>query len=151
MQTNQKIHKGKATKWPKEVLIYTDGASRGNPGAASAGLVVYDKNKVCLYEEAFSLGIKTNNFAEYSAVLRALKLSAENKVNRLHLKSDSEFLIKQLTGFYKVKSPNIKELYKECKKWESNIQKVKFQHIQRAYNKRADELANLILDELELI
>ncbi len=146
----EKIHKGKATGWPEEVLIYTDGASRGNPGAASAGIVVYDKNQICLYEEAFSLGSKTNNFAEYSAVLRALQLSAENKIRHLILKSDSELLVKQLSGMYKVKSPNIKELYKECKNWESEIPEVIFQHVRREQNKRADELANLILDGLDI-
>lgn len=146
----QKIHKGNATGWPKEVLIHTDGASRGNPGSASAGIVVYDKNKTCLYEEAFLLGSKTNNFAEYSAVLKALQLSAENKVTNLLLKSDSEFLVKQLSGMYKVKSPNIKELYKECKKWESKILTVTFQHVRREQNKRADELANLILDGFDI-
>ena len=146
----EKIHKGKATGWPEEVLIHTDGASRGNPGAASAGISVYDNNQICLYEEAFLLGSKTNNFAEYSAVLRALQLSAENKVTHLLLKSDSEFLVKQLSGMYKVKSPNIKELYKECKKWESKIPEVTFQHVRREQNKRADELANLILDGLDI-
>ena len=146
----KKIHKGKATEWPKEVLIHTDGASRGNPGAASAGIAVYNKNTVCFYEEAFLLGIRTNNFAEYSAVLRALQLSAKNKVNSLLIKSDSEFLVKQLSGIYKVKSPNIKELYIKCKKWESKIPKVTFQHVRREYNKRADELANLILDGFDI-
>ena len=147
----QKIHKGKATDWPKEVLIYTDGASRGNPGAASAGLIVYDKTGNCLYEEAFQLGTKTNNFAEYSAVLRALILSAENKIETLTLKSDSEFLVKQLSGLYKVKSPNIKPLFEECKKYENEVSNVKFQHVRREQNKRADELANLILDGLDTV
>lgn len=145
-----KIQKGKEKGWPKEVLIHTDGASRGNPGEASAGLVVYDKNKVCLYEEAFLLGTKTNNFAEYAAVLKALQLSSENKVKDLLLKSDSEFLVKQLSGLYKVKSPNIKKLYEECKKWEAEIFQVQFQHVRREQNKRADELANLILDGYEI-
>ena len=146
----QKIHKGKATNWPKEVLIYTDGASRGNPGMASGGLVVYNNKEVCLYEEAFYLGTKTNNFAEYSAVLRALNLSVANKVRKLTLKSDSEFLVKQLSGLYKVKSPNIKKLYEECKKGQNEIPDVKFQHVRREQNKRADELANLILDGLDI-
>ena len=151
MKTHQKIQKGKATGWPTEVLIHTDGASRGNPGAASAGLAVYDKKDSCLYEEAFLIGKTTNNVAEYSAVLRALQLSAENKIKNLLLKSDSEFLVKQLSGLYKVRSPNIKKLYQECKKWECKISAVKFQHVRREYNKRADELANLILDGFDFI
>ncbi len=147
---DQKIQKGKVNRWPAEVLIHTDGASRGNPGAASAGLVVYDKGKVCIYEEAFLLGTKTNNFAEYSAVLRALYLSSENKVKNLLLKTDSEFLVKQLSGLYKVRSPNIKKLYEECKKWEAEILQVQFQHVRREQNKRADELANLVLDGCDI-
>lgn len=146
MNIHQKIQKGKVIGWPKEVLIHTDGASRGNPGATSAGLAVYNKNKECIYEEAFLLGIKTNNFAEYSAVLRALQLSVENKISSLLLKTDSELVVKQLAGLYKVKSPNIKNLHQECKKWENQIPKVKFQHVLREQNKKADELANLILD-----
>ncbi|MDE0118927.1 MAG: ribonuclease HI family protein [Bdellovibrionales bacterium] len=150
MIPQQKIQKGKVNGWPSEVLIHTDGASRGNPGAASAGLAVYDNGKICIYEEAFLLGTKTNNFAEYSAVLRALQLSSENKVKNLLLKSDSEFLVKQLSGLYKVKSPNIKKLYEECKKWEAEISQVKFQHVRREQNKRADELANLVLDGYDI-
>jgi len=138
--------KGNITHWPKEVVIYTDGASRGNPGKASTGIVVYDKDGNCLYEEASFIGIKTNNFAEYSAVLRALELSTQNKVQSLVLKSDSELLIKQLTGFYKVRSNNIKNLYQQCKKWEVKMEQVTFQHIRREYNKKADALANFVLD-----
>lgn len=147
---SQKIYKGEATEWSKQVIIYTDGASRGNPGPASAGFVVYDTNNICIYEEAFLLGTQTNNFAEYSAVLRALTLSATNNITTLCLKSDSEFLVKQLMGLYKVKSPNIKTLYQECKKAICLIDNIQFQHVRREYNKRADKLANLILDGLNI-
>ena len=142
---------GKTSGWPDTVWIHTDGASRGNPGPASTGLVVYDKNETLLYEEASALGEQTNNYAEYSAVLRALQLSAANKIQSLILKSDSEFLIKQLQGLYKVRSENIKNLYKKCKLYESQISKVEFQHVRREYNKRADELANLVLDDGDLV
>ena len=148
MSTDQQIQKGQADQWPEEVCIYTDGASRGNPGKASGGLVVYNTEGACLYETGFFLGTQTNNFAEYSAVLKALTLSVQNKVQKLTLKSDSELLIKQLQGIYKVKSLNIKELFEECKKQKSKIPNVQFQHVRREYNKKADELANLILDSL---
>lgn len=147
----KKIHKGSTTKWPKEIIIYTDGASRGNPGPASAGIVVYNTDELCLYEEAFLLKEQSNNFAEYSAVLRALQLSVENKIHTLTLNSDSELLIKQLSGVYKVKSANIRKLYEECKNGENKISQVNFQHVRREYNKRADELANLILDGFDSI
>ncbi|MDE0518601.1 MAG: reverse transcriptase-like protein, partial [Bdellovibrionales bacterium] len=87
---------------------------------------------------------------EYSAVLRALYLSSENKVKHLLLKTDSEILVKQLSGLYKVRSPNIKKLYEECKKWEAEILQVQFQHVRREQNKRADELANLVLDGCDI-
>ena len=145
-----KIHKGEATGWPEEVYIHTDGASRGNPGLASLGLSVCDRKGNCIYEEAQALDEETNNVAEYSAVLRALELSAQNKVKHLYLKSDSEFLVKQLQGSYKVKSPNIKPLYKKCKKWQDQIGQVTFLHVRREQNQRADELANLVLDELDI-
>lgn len=145
------IKKGKISGWPECVLIHTDGASRGNPGPASTGIAVYNEQGELLYEEASALGEKTNNYAEYSAVLKALKLSAANKIKSLTLKSDSEFLIKQLKGLYKVRSENIKNLYKKCKLYENRISKVEFQHVRREYNKRADELANLVLDDGEFM
>ena len=150
MNILKQIQKGKKSSWPKKVIIYTDGASRGNPGPSAGALAVYNTKHTCLYETAFSLGLQTNNFAEYTAVIMALKISAENHISHLLLKSDSEFLIKQLTGLYKVKSQHIKTLYQECKKWEQKISKVTYEHVRREYNKRADELANLILDDLEI-
>ena len=154
----KKIYHGRSHNWPPKVLIYTDGASRGNPGPASLGFVVYGPKKnstkwdmsACLYESACLLGQNTNNFAEYSAVFSALKLCVQNKIQKLILKSDSEFLVKQLNGLYKVKSPNIKPLYQDCKKLAQQIPSTKFQHVYREQNKRADELANLILDGANL-
>ncbi len=142
------IHRGSKSSWPKKILIYTDGASRGNPGAASAGLVVYNEQLNILYEEAVFLGEQTNNFAEYSAILRALELSCQNTVNALTVKSDSELLVKQLSGIYKVKSANIKALYQKCKALVEKIPVVDFQHVYREQNQKADELANLILDQM---
>ena len=146
------IHKGCSSNWPDSVLIYTDGASRGNPGLSATGLVVYAcEGSLPLYEEGALLpGRQTNNFAEYSAVLRSLKLACENKVRSITLKSDSELLVKQLNGIYKVKSSNIKTLYKQCCEFKKNIPRVQFKHVFRKYNVRADELANLALDGLDI-
>lgn len=147
---NTIICRGKSKDWSSSVLIHTDGASRGNPGDSSTGLVVHNTNGDFIYEEATLLGRQTNNFAEYSAVLRALKLCNENKVQSLNLKSDSQLLVKQLQGLYKVKSVNIVPIYKECLKLKKNIPSVEFSHVFREQNKRADELANLILDGLSV-
>lgn len=149
---NRMIQKGYSSNWPDSVLIYTDGASRGNPGLAATGLVVYpSEGEPPLYEEGALLpGQQTNNFAEYSAVLRSLKLACENKVRSLTLRSDSEFVVKQLKGVYKVRSSNIKPLYKQCCEFKKNIPRVQFEHVFRKYNVRADELANLALDGLDI-
>ena len=144
---NKIISNGAINNWPSSIWIYTDGASRGNPGPASTGIVVYSTEENCLYEESCLLGLKTNNYAEYSAVLRALKLSHQNKVQTLTLRSDSQLLVRQLSGEYKVRSTNIKALYQTCKKYIKQIPSVKFEHIPREENTIADALANLILDQ----
>ena len=146
MKKSKTIFNGSAKDWPSAVLIYTDGASRGNPGSSSIGIVVYDEQGKTLYEEATLLGVQTNNYAEYSAVLKALKLSCKNKVQSLVLKSDSQLLVNQLSGKYKVRSPNIRSLYQACAKYALKIPAVQFQHIPREQNTKADAMANLILD-----
>lgn len=132
--------------WPKEVIIYTDGASRGNPGAASMGITVTDSNEEVVYEYAETLGTQTNNFAEYAAVRKALEMAVANQVETLTLRSDSQLLIRQLTGEYRVKAEGLKALFKECVQFASNISHVTFEHVRRENNKRADELANIVLD-----
>jgi len=135
-----------ASDWPTQVIIYTDGASRGNPGDASLGLVVYDEQEVEIFCLGKYLGSQTNNFAEYSAVVEALKLSVNNKVEKLTLRSDSQLLVKQLTGEYRVKSEGLKPLYKSCIYLIDNLNDVKIEHVRREFNKRSDEIANIALD-----
>lgn len=136
------------TMWPKKVFIYTDGASRGNPGPCSLGLQVLSTDKKIIYEEASFLESKnTNNFAEYKGVIRAFELAVQNKVEDLVLFSDSQFLIYQLQKKYKVKTPSIKKLFQECQELLKHIPKVRFEHIPREQNKSADALANRALDE----
>ena len=135
-------------KWSKTVFIYTDGASRGNPGPCSIGLQVFDTNKKLIYEESSYLGDhNTNNFAEYQAVLRALNLSIENQVQEMNLFSDSQLLVYQIQKKYKVKSKTIKSLFEECEKLLKKIPIAKFEHIRRKKNKGADALANQALDK----
>lgn len=137
---------GSLNKWPASVIINTDGASRGNPGPASLGITVQSEKGEMIYELGENLGIQTNNFAEYTAVKKALELAVMQKVQQLTLRSDSEFLIKQMKGEYKVKSENIRPLFQECVTLKNKIQKVHFEHVRRENNKRADELANMSLD-----
>lgn len=136
--------------WPKKVFIYTDGASRGNPGPCSLGVQVFDKNYKLIHEESSYLEDKnTNNFAEYKAVIRALELCIEHNIQELHLFSDSQFLIRQLQKQYKVKSPHIKNLFEQCQKLLQKISTTHFEHIPREQNSGADALANKALDEKE--
>lgn len=126
--------------------IYTDGASRGNPGPASYGIYIIDSqdNRT---ELKGVLGQQTNNFAEYTAVIEALKWVTKQNIKTVEVRSDSEFLVKQLNGLYKVKSEVIKPLFIEVKKIiAENSLKVQFTHVRRELNKEADRLANEALD-----
>lgn len=132
--------------WPKKVHVYTDGASRGNPGPASVGIHVTTPEGETVLEFGERLGEQTNNVAEYSAVKKALELCAENGAQEVSLFSDSELLVKQLKGIYKVKSPLLKDLYLACLSESENFSKIEFTHVRREQNKVADKLANLALD-----
>lgn len=127
--------------------IFTDGASRGNPGLAGAGVAIYHEGK--LFDTISSyLGKKTNNEAEYLAVIRALEYIKERKlgVSRINLFADSQLVVKQLMGQYKVKAPTIIPLYKQVQELKGDIE-MKFNWIRREENSVADELANKGIDE----
>ena len=115
--------------------IYTDGASRGNPGLAGIG--VYIKPNI---KHSKFLGVKTNNYAEYSAILEAYNLASEDKELIFYI--DSELAVKQLNGEYKVKNPELKKLYDKIKEKEKNHDKVTYKWVPREKNKIADQLAN---------
>ncbi len=129
------------------IYVYTDGASRGNPGPASYGCyVVRDKDQVTeLYGR---LGDQTNNFAEYTAVIKALEYLVEQKeqASKIILRTDSQLLVRQLSGQYKVKSEKIKPLYQEVKKLTPQFKALSFEHVLRDLNAEADRLANKALD-----
>jgi len=134
----------------RSINIFTDGASRGNPGNAGAGVVILENKKIIIEYSEF-LGKKTNNEAEYLAVIRALEklheiLNEEIKNIKLNLYSDSEFLIKQLNGEYKVKADKIKPLFNKVQKLKENL-KLNVSWIPRGENEKADLLANKGIDE----
>lgn len=138
----------------KKITIYTDGASRGNPGPSSLGAVFKNEKDQVFKEYSQFLGNKlTNNEAEYSAVIFALKKfkllfgKKMAKVSEVELKSDSDLLVKQLNGKYKITDKKIQELFLEVWNLRLDFKKVKFTHIARSRNKRADALANQSLDE----
>ncbi len=130
----------------KKIIACTDGGSRGNPGPAAAGICLYDTNDQLLHLEAFYLGNATNNVAEYTGVLKAIQTAKKMHANAIDLVSDSELLVKQLNGIYRVKSPNIKPIYQDVMALLSEFQTWKATHVRRHLNTEADALVNEALD-----
>lgn len=132
-----------------KLIIYTDGASRGNPGYSSYGFSISDQSGNVIYEEGKYLGVNTNNFAEYSAVLEALNYAKKNllkDVNEIDFFMDSKLVVEQLSGRYKVKSKTLKPLIEKIRELEKSFNEISYTHVPRAKNEVADSLANLALD-----
>ena len=131
--------------------IFTDGGSRGNPGKSASAFVVYDGEKE-VYNDKKYLGINTNNYAEYYAVLIALQYIVHStQYKEVSFFSDSELMVRQLNGVYKIKNHILQDMVDKIKALV--IQKklsVKFNHVLRSENKRADELVNQCLDKTTL-
>lgn len=125
----------------KQLVIYTDGASRGNPGPAGAGVVILDGKKK-IKEISKYLGETTNNIAEYSAVVIALEEALALKADEVVIKLDSELAAKQLNGEYKVKDQEIRKLFEKVLGILRVFKRFEVRHIERAKNKEADKLAN---------
>ena len=125
--------------------VHIDGASRGNPGAAAYALVLA-RPGLPVVEHAETIGKATNNVAEYAALVAALERALELGVRNLTVFSDSELMVKQMNGEYKVKNADLQELYKEADALRKRLASVTLKHVRREQNKRADELCNLVLD-----
>jgi len=128
------------------MVAYIDGGARGNPGPAGYGVYVQDENGRCIAELSEFLGVKTNNFAEYSGLLAALRFAIDHDFEDVRVISDSELLVKQMKGQYKVNSPDLRPLYDEAKRMVSKLNTFRVQHVLRSQNKEADRLANLAMD-----
>src|SRR6266487_3010517 len=126
--------------------IHIDGAARGNPGPAAFAFII-QKEGPSPIEENGVLGVMTNNLAEYTALVRALERAAELGARRLIVHSDSELLVKQMNGAYRVKNPDIRVLYDQAKELTQQFEQVVIRHVRREQNSRADELCNQALDE----
>ena len=123
-----------------------DGGSRGNPGPAGYGVRIEQPDGTITELKEF-LGSCTNNVAEYSGLLAALRWAAEHGIAALRIRSDSELLVKQMRGEYRVKNPGLLPLYDEARALMRSISKVTFEHVGREFNKDADRLANEAMDE----
>ncbi|MCI5072077.1 ribonuclease HI family protein [bacterium] len=127
-------------------IAYIDGASRGNPGEAAVGVSLCTKDGQEHATVAKYIGQATNNVAEYTSLLSALDLAQSHSCKELKIYADSQLMVRQIQGMYKVKNPELKKL------WLQAVQKIEFfdsfeiEHVRREYNKRADALANSALD-----
>ncbi|MCB0272135.1 MAG: ribonuclease HI family protein [Bdellovibrionales bacterium] len=125
--------------------LFVDGASRGNPGPASVGAsLCLDDQEVDSVSE--TIGIATNNVAEYKALIMGLTCAIQNNVSEIQVFADSELMVRQVMGQYKVKNENLKSLFIEIKNLMSKFRSFSIAHVPREQNARADELANLALD-----
>ena len=131
------------------IVAYIDGGARGNPGPAGYGVRIQSGDGAVLDELHGAVGIATNNVAEYNGLLAALQWAVTNNVNRLHIRADSELLVKQMRGEYRVKNPGLQALYVRARLLVAQLDDVKFEHVRREFNTEADRLSNLGMDEAE--
>jgi ribonuclease HI len=130
----------------QSATAYTDGGARGNPGPAGYGVHIVGPDGDTLAELSRFLGIQTNNFAEYSALLGALEWALANGVPRLRVISDSELMVKQMQGKLQSRQPGLKPLYDEARTRVRKLESFRIEHVLRGKNKRADALANAAMD-----
>ena len=126
--------------------IFTDGASRGNPGVAGAGAIIITEDERQIEISKF-LGRKTNNQAEYKALILALKKAISLNITEIVIHSDSELLVKQLKREYKLKSKNLTQLFKKAQKLLTQFKKAQYIWTSREKNKKADKLANKAIEK----
>jgi ribonuclease HI len=128
------------------IVAYCDGGSRGNPGPSGYGVSIEDAAGHPVADLSEFLGVKTNNFAEYSGLLAALEYALSHGHPRLRVVADSELMVKQMKGQYQVKSPDLRPLWEEAKRRAARLERFEIQHVLRGKNKRADALANQAMD-----
>jgi ribonuclease HI len=130
---------------PEAYVINIDGAARGNPGPAAFAFVIRRPDGSTIRDSG-CLGATTNNLAEYTALVRALTRAVEIKIDDVIVRSDSELLVKQMTGAYKVKNEGLREFYLEAKELARQIPRFSIEHVRRSENSEADKLCNEALD-----
>ena len=129
--------------------MYSDGGARGNPGRAATGIIIKDQTGKTLYRLSKYLGIATNNQAEYAALIQGLKFLTQKGIKIVACYLDSELVVRQLNGLYRIKDQKIKEKYRQLSLLISKFKKVTFKHIYRENNVEADKLVNQTLDKVD--
>ena len=126
--------------------LYTDGGARGNPGPAAYGFVLESEDGTVLAAEGEAIGLATNNVAEYSGLIAGLRRAIELHVPNVEVVSDSELMVKQMRGEYRVKNEALRGLFLEASRLVRQLGSVEFRHVKRAHNELADRLVNEALD-----
>ncbi|HZT16483.1 MAG TPA: ribonuclease HI family protein [Gaiellaceae bacterium] len=126
--------------------LYTDGGARGNPGPAAFGYVLEAEDGTVLAARGERIGVATNNVAEYRGLIAGLRRAAELHVPEVEVISDSELLVKQMRGEYRVKNETLRGLSVEAARLGRELEKVEYRHVRRAHNELADRLVNEALD-----
>jgi ribonuclease HI len=130
-----------------EIVAYIDGGARGNPGPAGYGVRIETPDGKLIEEFSESIGIATNNVAEYRGLLAALEWARKHPVSALRVRSDSQLLVQQMLGNYKVRHPVLQPLHAKAQLLAHEIGRVSFEHVRREANQHADRLANAAMDE----
>jgi ribonuclease HI len=134
---------------PKRVVVNVDGGSRGNPGPAAIAAVATDPKGEVLAERSETIGKATNNVAEYRALLLGIELASELGAGELELVGDSQLIVRQVEGAYKVKQEHLKPLHREVTRALEDWKRWSIRHVKRGENERADELLNEALDSAQ--
>ena len=129
-----------------KALLYTDGGARGNPGPAAYGFVLETEDGTVLAAEGEAIGTATNNVAEYSGLIAGLRKAIELQVPDIEVVSDSELMVKQMRGEYRVKNEALRDLYEQAVRLADKLGNVEYRHVKRAHNELADRLVNDALD-----
>jgi probable phosphoglycerate mutase len=132
---------------PSEIVAYIDGGARGNPGPAGFGVRIERTDGTLLDEFYESIGVATNNVAEYRALVSALEWALRHRCRSVHVRSDSLLLVQQMLGRYKVKHPGLQPLHARARTLTHKIGRVAFEHVRRESNRHADRLANAAMDD----
>jgi ribonuclease HI len=139
-------HSAPSPERTKKVVAYSDGASRGNPGPAAIGIQLLAADGSELWSEGRCIGRATNNVAEYHGAIAALEKARELGIEELELRMDSELVVKQLLGLYRVKEPSLQDLKSRVDRLRTSFRAIRFRHVRREENRDTDRLANAALD-----
>jgi len=131
------------------VTVHIDGGARGNPGPAAAGVVITDSENTVLHEAGIFIGRATNNIAEYRALLAGLEAAAKLGATEVKVRSDSELLVRQMTGLYRVRNEGIRVLYEKALELQSSFSQCEYAHVTREENKHADKLVKVAINKMQ--